>query len=85
MVPAERFHGQVDQVQAAMEKGIDVSADHCYNLCGIERSMINLVLSPDGKLTLYILGRPIFLTGGEHVNQVQPRASSGRDQHSQDA
>ena len=34
---------------------------------------MNLVLSPDGKLTLYILGRPIFLTGAEHVTETQPR------------
>ena len=85
VVPAERFHGQADQVQAAMEQGIDVSSDHCYSFCGIERSMINLVLGPDGELTLYILGRPIFLTGGAYVNQVQPRASSDRDQGAQDS
>jgi len=60
VVPAERFHGQADEVLSAVAKGIDVSADPCYSFCATERSMMNLVLSPDGKLTLYILGRPIF-------------------------
>ena len=72
VVPAERFHGQADQVLAAMAKGIDVGADHCYSFCGIERSMINLVLKPDGKLTLYLLGQPILLTGGEHDTETKP-------------
>jgi transposase InsO family protein len=75
VVPAERFHGQADQVLAAVAKGIDVGADHCYSFGGIQRSMINLVLNPDGKLTLYLLGQPIFLTGGEHVTETEPRGS----------
>jgi hypothetical protein len=50
VVPAERFHGQADQVLAAVAKGIDVSTDYCYSFCGTDRSMINLALSPDGKL-----------------------------------
>ena len=45
VVPAERFNGQADQVLAAMSKGIDVGADHRESFCGIERSMINLVLA----------------------------------------
>jgi hypothetical protein len=79
VVPAERFHGQADQVLAAVSKGIDVSVNHCYSFCGIERSMINLVLSPDGKLTLYLLGQPILLTGGEHVPETQSRGSRRSD------
>jgi len=73
VVPAERFHGQADEVLSAVSKGVDVSADPCYSFCATERSMMNLMLSPDGKLTLYILGRPIFLTGTEHVAETQPR------------
>ena len=79
VVPAERFHGQADQVLAAVSKGIDVSANHCYSFCDIERSVINLVLSPDGKLTLYLLGQPILLTGGEHVPETQSRRSRRGD------
>jgi putative transposase len=79
VAPAERFHGQADHVLAAMTKGIDVGADHCYSFRGIERSMINLVLSPDGKLTLYLLGQPILSTGGEHVTETKPGGSRRRD------
>jgi transposase InsO family protein len=79
VVPAERFHGQADQILAAMAEGIDVGTDHCYSFRGIQRSMINLVLNPDGKLTLYLLGQPIFLTGGEHVTETEPRGSRFSD------
>ena len=79
VVPAERFHGQADEVLAAVTKGIDVSTDYCYSFCGTERSMINLALSPDGKLTLYILGQPIPLPGGAHVSQTQPRRGGHSD------
>lgn len=72
LVPAERFHGQAKQVLAAVAKGIDVSDQHCYTFSGIERSIMNLVLGPDEKLTLYILGQPIMLTGGANVTTTQP-------------
>jgi putative transposase len=75
VVPAERFHGQADDVLAAISKGIDVGADHCYSFGGIKRSVINLVLSPDGKLTLYLLGQPILSTGGEYVTETESRGS----------
>ena len=67
LVPAERFHGQAAQVLAAAAEGIDVTDHNGYNFSGIERSVVNLMLSPDGKLTLYIVGRPIHLKGADHV------------------
>ncbi len=85
LVPAERFHGQADQVLSAVSKGIDVSADHCYSVGDVERSMMNLLLSPDGTLTFYILGQPVFFTGGDHARQAQFRGSSRCDQGPQDS
>ena len=66
LVPAERFHGQAEQVLAAVAEGIDVTDDNGYNFSGIERSVVNLMLSPGGKLTLYVVGRPIVLKGADH-------------------
>jgi transposase InsO family protein len=66
LVPAERFHGQAEQVLAAVAEGIDVTDHNGYNFSSIERSVLNLMLSPDGKLTLYIVGRPIHLKGADH-------------------
>ena len=85
LVPAERFHGQADQVLSAVSKGIDVSADCCYSVGDVERSMMNLLLSPDGTLTFYILGQPVFFTGGDHDRQAQFRGSSRCDQDPQDS
>ena len=85
LVPAERFHGQADQVLSAVSKGIDVSANHCYSAGNVERSMMNLSLSPDGTLVFYIMGQPVFFTGGDHDRQVQFRRSSRCDQSPQDS
>ena len=64
LVPAERFHGQAKKALCAMDSGIDTTG-HCAISSGIDRSVINLVLSREGRITLYLLGQPIVLTGGE--------------------
>lgn len=67
LVPAERFHGIADKVMAQIAKGLDVTAQNRY----IERSIVNLVLDPEGSITLYLLGQAI---GGGHVR----RTDAGR-------
>ncbi len=73
LVPSERFHGQASQVLSSIEKGISVSDCHNDSFSGIDRSIMNLVLGLDGEMTLYILGRPIPLTGGTDAKEVEPR------------
>lgn len=63
LVPAERFHGQAKTVLSAMDKGLDITGRGAI-ASSIERSVINLALTPEGRLTLYLLGQPIDL-GGE--------------------
>lgn len=65
LVPAERFHGQAKKALCAIENGIDLTGHNCAIPSDIERSVINLVLSPEGRITLYLLGQPIVLSGGE--------------------
>lgn len=60
LVPAERFHGQADQVLSTLGQGVDFPKES-FN---IDRSIFNLVLSSHGDLTFYLMGKPIFLTGG---------------------
>ena len=58
----------IEEERSEIEKGIDVKDENCYGFSGIERSIMNLVLSPDKKeVLLYILGQPIKLTGGANV------------------
>jgi putative transposase len=73
LVPAERFHGQADQVLSSIEKGIAASDCHDNVFSGIDRSIINLVLGRDGKVSLYILGQPIPLTGGGDAKAIKCR------------
>lgn len=59
LTPAERFHGRADEVACEIAKGIDVTGKTSY----MERSIINLVLAPDGRLTFYLLGQALRLEG----------------------
>ena len=61
-MPAERFHGQAQTALSAMDKGIDITGQDGLS-SSIERSVINLVLNPEGRLTLYLLGQPIDFGG----------------------
>ena len=64
LTPAERFHGKAEKVLDDIVKGCDVTEQ---NFC-IERSIFNLVLTDDGKITFYLLGRPVVVAqGGRHV------------------
>lgn len=63
LVPAERFHGQAEQVLDAIDQRVDITGQNGYNYTGIDRSIINFVLSPEGKFTLWILGRPVEMKG----------------------
>jgi len=69
LVPAERFHGQSKQVISAMSQGIDIVDQNCYAARGIERSVFNIVLAPDGGITLYLLGQPIVIERGANAGK----------------
>ena len=64
LVPADRFHGLTDQVVCNLGKGLDPSTSHWYTFGGIERSIINLAVNDQGKVSLYLLGKPITLRIG---------------------
>ena len=70
LVPAERFHGQADLALRAIEKHIDITEQNGYISIGEDRSIINLVLSPEGKFTLWILGQPVEMNGGTNGRQI---------------
>ena len=68
LVPAERFHGQADKVLDQIARDCDVTSQ----AQGIERSLVNLVLAPEGTITLYLLGQPILVKGGNHGSIADP-------------
>jgi len=61
LVPADRFHGLSDLAFSKLGKGVDLSEKVWYDFSGVERSIINLTADSEGKVTLYLLGRPITL------------------------
>jgi len=64
LVPADRFHGRVEEVRRAIAEKIDPDANKCYPAGSISRSLMNLVMDSRGVVTLYILGQPVDLFGG---------------------
>jgi len=70
LVPAERFHGQSKQVVSAMSQGIDIVDQNCYAVKAVERSLFNIVLAPDGRITPYFLGKPIVIERGSNAGKV---------------
>ncbi|MBS3780449.1 MAG: DDE-type integrase/transposase/recombinase [Desulfovermiculus sp.] len=63
LVPGERFHGQEQKALDDIANLRDLTAQ----VQDIERSIVNLVLAPDGRVTLYLLGQPVVIKGGLHV------------------
>lgn len=70
LVPAERFHGQSKQVVSAMSQGIDIVDQNCYAARAVERSIFNIVLAPDGRITPYLLGQPIVIERGSNAGKL---------------
>ncbi len=64
LVPAERFHGQAEQILSNLKQGVDITKKNPYSSFGIERSILNLVVGSHGELTFYLMGKPVHLTGG---------------------
>jgi len=64
LVPAERFHGQAEQILSKLNQNVDITKKNPYSSFGTERSILNLVLGSHGELTFYLMGKPIYLTGG---------------------
>jgi len=64
LVPAERFHGQAEQILSNLNQDVDITKKNPYSSFGIERSILNFVLGSHGELTFYLMGKPIFLKGG---------------------
>ena len=62
LVPADRFHGRVEVVLEALSKKIDPETQIGYDGMDISRSLLNLVLEPEGKVKFYVLGHSIDLT-----------------------
>ncbi len=56
LVPAERFHGQADQVLSQLDQGVDTARRY-----PIDRSIFNLVIDSHEDMILYIMGKPFYL------------------------
>ena len=71
LVPADRFHGRVEEVRRNLSEKIDPDANRGYPVDGVSRSLMNLVLDSRGGVVLYILGQPVDLFGGGNGKAVQ--------------
>ncbi|MBW2195416.1 MAG: DDE-type integrase/transposase/recombinase [Deltaproteobacteria bacterium] len=62
LVPADRFHGRVEVVFEALSKKIDPETQIGYDGMDISRSLLNLVLEPEGRVKFYVLGHFVDLS-----------------------
>ena len=62
LVPGERFHGLAEKVLDSLARGGDVTQENH----DMERSIMNLVLAGDGRISVYVLGQPVMITRGHH-------------------
>ena len=85
LVPADRFHGRSHQVLSCLSESIDTESASWYAASTIERSIMNLVLGPEGSVRLYLLGQPLVLAGGGDGRETNSRGSGHTDSRAQDS
>jgi len=71
LVPADRFHGRVEEVRRTIFEKIDPDANMCYHCADVSRSLLNLIMDARGEVSLYILGQPVSLFGGGNGQSAQ--------------
>ncbi len=71
LVPADRFHGQVDNVMNSIGKGIDITGESCYNNNTVDRNIASLVMGSGGILKLYFMGQRILLSGVKNEEKTE--------------
>lgn len=64
LVPADRFHGLTDVVLSNLGKRMECNGSNCYPFGSVERSIVNLVVDPEGGVGLYLMGQPVTLKIG---------------------
>lgn len=64
LVPADRFHGRVEEVKRNISEKIDPDAKMWYQGEDVSRSLLNLVMDSGGGVSLFILGQRVDLFGG---------------------
>ena len=77
LVPADRFHGRVQEVMRHIQEGIDLESQTCYDIVGISRSLISLVMDPQLGIRLSILGKPITIMVGRENEQTENDETRG--------
>jgi putative transposase len=60
LVPAERFHGLEEEALGGIAKGLATPVRDF----AVDRSIMNLVMSSEGNLTLWFMGKPVINGGG---------------------
>jgi len=91
-VPADRFHGLTDVVVSGISAGCNMDSGRWYASRGLERSILNLTVGSDGKMSFYLLGQPLSLgsgstpaAGGDDGQRAECRGSCRTDSGSKDS
>lgn len=63
LVPADRFHGRIEEVEEFIAKSLDPSGLNGYSVNRVSRSLFNVILEPGRGVTIYLLGQATTLNG----------------------
>ena len=79
LVPSDRFHGLTDLVLSSLGKGLDEQSPYWYSSARIERSIFNVTIGPEGKVSFYLLGQCLSFGGDSYVRSPECGRSGHTD------
>jgi len=82
LVPADRFHGREEEVRQSIANKLDPDSTNCYDIVGITRSLFNIQLEADGRISIFLFGQAITHLGGKDEQSLKQGRSGNADQGS---
>lgn len=84
LVPADRFHGRVAEVEQAIAQRLDPESELGDGGEGIGRSVLNVVWQPQGRMSLWVMGQRVATWGGRDGGETNGGGGGDADTGAQD-
>jgi transposase InsO family protein len=84
LVPADRFHGRVAEVEQAIAQRLDPEGQLGEGRDAMARSVLNVVWHPQGTMSLWVLGQRVATWGGSDGGETDGGRGRGTDSGAQD-
>jgi transposase InsO family protein len=84
LVPADRFHGRVAEVEQAIAQRVDPEGQLEDGREGIARSVLNVMWEPRGAMSLWVMGQRVATWGGRDGGEIDGGGGGDADSGAQD-